>query len=442
MKKQMTSLPPMVLLQKIDHQLQRINWNPLAKATGFQRRKPIKITPWNLIRGACLLVFYSRGSLETFASLLGILSHQTISKQAVAKRISFKGAEFLRQALYRILMEISRLSASKATGVFRSFRRVLIQDSTHLALSPKLAHVFPGNKNKTDKNLAILKIQTIYDILSERFIHFDFSGFTRNDSQASPDILALLGKGDLLLRDLGYFVSSVFKKIHELEAFYLSRFRSDVSLWTENGSQPFDLLRHLRRFQMIDMNLYLGEKEKVPVRLVAVRLPQPVAAERRRKAYFHQSRRYAPSKKRLALLDWEIFITNVPTQQWNTQTLCQIYGLRWRIETIFKSWKSHFHMTCLSSPSASQIQFLVYGRLIFICLFHVSFFPLLHSKSSSPPISLLKLSHFLSQHFFLLLPLSLTPNGSHFIQSLFSYYCPYEKRKKRSNFSETLMSLG
>jgi hypothetical protein len=72
-----------------------------------------------------------------------------------------------------------------------------------------LSKVYPGNKNRTGKNFSVFKIQAIYDLLAERFVAFSTSGFTRNDQRASADILDLARKGDLVLRDLGYFVLSV-----------------------------------------------------------------------------------------------------------------------------------------------------------------------------------------------------------------------------------------
>jgi hypothetical protein len=69
-----------------------------------------------------------------------------------------------------------------------------------------LAPDFPGAANQGNKKQATLKIQVIYDLLSETFAHFSLSGFTRTDQAASADVLTVAQAGDLVLRDLGYFV--------------------------------------------------------------------------------------------------------------------------------------------------------------------------------------------------------------------------------------------
>jgi len=91
---------------------------------------------------------------------------------------------------------------------------------------------------------------------------------------------------------------------------------------------------------MLDVDMCMGAQHKVPVRLVARRLPESVAAERRRKAKNNRDRRCKPNKEALMLLGWEIFITNVSRTIWSIENVCKIYGIRWRIEVIFKSWKN------------------------------------------------------------------------------------------------------
>ena len=41
-------------------------------------------------------------------------------------------------------------------------------------------------------------------------------------------------------------------------------------------------------------------------------------------------------------LGWCIFITNIPKEMLNSQQIIEVYRLRWRIEIIFKVWKSKF----------------------------------------------------------------------------------------------------
>ena len=414
-----------------------------AKRTGFQRREPRKITGALLLRSLGALAFRSRCSLETLACVIGSLGGQPVSKQAVAKRLDGSCVMFLRQALFAVLGSVAKFDRSRAGGVFERFRRVLIQDSTTLPLPAHLAAVFPGSRNQSGKTQAQAKIQAVYDLAAERFVTFALTPFTRNDQAASKDILAVARRGDLVLRDLGYFVLSVFARLHRRGVFFLTRLRQDVILLDE-ADRPWDLLRQLRRHGRLDVALLVGKKERLPLRLVAVPLPPSIADARRRRAKQNRDKRCRPGKKYLELLGWEIFITNVPPQVWSTEVACQVYGLRWRIETIFKAWKSHFRIADVTAGSAHQIQIMLYARLLAICLFQTFFglladhFHLVHRRS----LSLLRLSAFLAQHHWIVAALTRTSDGLLLLEQLIAKHCCYAKRRDRLNYAETLQCLG
>jgi len=77
----------------------------------------------------------------------------------------------------------------------------------------------------------------------------------------------------------------------------------------------------------------VGADERVAVGLVAVRVPEAIVNERRRKARARaQKRGYTPSQAHLALLAWNLFVTNVPGSVWTAATVYKAYSLRWQAE--------------------------------------------------------------------------------------------------------------
>jgi hypothetical protein len=147
----------------------------------------------------------------------------------------------------------------KQKGWFRAFQRVLLHDSTVEALPQHLAEVFPGPANGRKRRYASLKIQFVCDLLSAKTLHLSLSGFTRNDQAASPDILSILRPGDLIIRDLGYFVLKVFERIHLACAFFLSRYHHGVNLYDPQTGQPINLAKQLRPGQSLDCQVLLGK---------------------------------------------------------------------------------------------------------------------------------------------------------------------------------------
>jgi len=412
----------------------------IARSCGFLQRRPRKVHPGAFLQLCCLLALQTQVSLRAWACLWGLLTNLTLSKQAMAKRCSPAAVTFVRTVLECLLQRLIT-PARQIPESLRHFARVILQDSTTLALHPKLAACFPGPRNQSQQPSAGLKIQVFYDLLSQRCLRFWLSPFTTNDQKASPQILALAHRGDLIIRDLGYLVLEVLAQAHRQGISFLSRWRHGIMLRDPHTGAPLDLLAELRRRGCWDTPVLLGQKERLHARLIAIALPAPVAAERRRKALANRDRRLRPSKERLALLSWEIFITNVPPEIWSTRVVAETYRLRWRIEILFKAWKSHFRLGHFTNGSASQIQLLIYGRLLWIALFKAAFLP---PCAQAQPLSVLKLAAFSQDYmlFALLLLLPSPPDPSRLLSQI-AYHCRSEpKRKRRPLLPSSLSPLS
>lgn len=368
------------------------------------KRKARKITPLLFIQAAILLVDQSVVSLSRWAVLLGVFANDRVSKQSVWGRITQGAVDLLQQTLGLVLAERVAERARALPQALRAFHRVLIQVSTTIKLAPRLAKMFPGSRNQCGSKHGQLKIQALYDLLPQRFLSFSLSGFNRNDQAAAQDVLPLLKPGDLVLRDLGYFVVDTFQRISLAGAFFLSRLRLDTGLMEPRTNRPLNLLKRLRRHGRLDIPILIG-KQQLAARLVAIALPQAVAAERRRKAKQNRDRRCQPNATYLALLGWAIFVTNVQRKVLSARAVAEIYGLRWRIETIFKAWKSHFRITEVPEGSPDQLRSIIYARLIFLTVmvqFCTSSWQAAWQANQPPPRSLLKVAALLGDFFLML----------------------------------------
>ena len=424
------------LAQSLWQHLNPLPLQALALASGFCRRKPKKLTPVLFAQAACLLVTLSASSYRCWAGLIGLLGGCTLSKQALWERCTERASRFLQATLQSLVSSLHRGLALPSSAKF--FGRVLLQDSTTVALSQALVRWFPGARNQRGTQKGLLKIQATYDLLSHTFVQFSLSSFRRNDQAASPDLLAVLRAGDLVIRDLGYFVLEVLQQIAATQAYFLSRLRLGVSLWSADGRRQVNLLVLLRRYGELDQPFCLGDK-KVPVRLIAIRLPAAVAAQRRRLARQNRDRRSPPSAERLALLGWALFITNIPAELWSARTVARIYGLRWRIEITFKAWKSHFALREVSAGSQAQVQSLVYAKLLFITLFQVCFarwLPQLQGEDQ-PALSLLKVAQAVRDYLlaWVFSRLGLDARGAW--RQLLDKHCRYERRSRHHFMQQT-----
>lgn len=344
------------------------------------------------------LALLRRSSLHHQAMLLGMAAATTLSKQGLHKRLKQPALAFLQHCLEDAISCHLRRPDLPALP---AFQRVLVQDSTCLSLPPTLARAFPGPANQSGKAQASLRIQCVYDLCAERFVHFLLCAFTRNDQSASSDILPLLRSGDLLLRDLAYFTLHSLRDIAAKGAVFLTRLRFGTSVLDPGTAQPLPWRSILSSTRPVDLSVLLGMEDKIPVRLIAIPLPQAVANERRRKARLNRDRRVQLSELYFYLLGWGLFLTNASPQQMPIQKVPAIYRLRWRIEILFRSWKSHLGLQTPHRIGLFQAQVLINGLLLFAVLIHYSIPERTHIANPPPsePLSLLRVADFLALFF-------------------------------------------
>ena len=427
--------------------LQKIPLPTLAKSTGWMQRVSAKITPLKLVTAAVLLVCQPQISLTVLAVLLGLLGRTTVSKQAVDQRLTAAAAGFLKEVLGAALglcLQSAQATQAMAQRFAWPFARILVQDSTTAKLTEKLAALYPGGANQHGRTPGVLRVQAVFDLLSHRWLSFGLSPYVRNDQKASPDLLPLVQKNDLVLRDLGYFAVGVLEQIVQRGAFFLSRFYFRTAVFDLRG-QPIDLLALLRRHGKVDQWVLLGAKEKMRVRLVALPAPTRVANERRRKARAHLQNRCQLSKAYLALQNWTIFVTNVPADNLSAPQVMALYGQRWQIEIIFKGWKSHFNLEAVShSTTAELLEVAIYGKLLFITLTHPLTGPRLTAAEPDEEVryySRLKVNLLTRQCLFSVVFEHWKINVAQGLEKQMHYHGRYEKRK-RQNLWQKFFSLA
>jgi len=425
----------------ITQKLKNIPLNQYARRSGFKQRKEKKITGKGLIIGFFLLAMQSKHTLQGWAEQLCLLNGKTVSKQAVWDRINDCFIRFLLMVLKYQINHQSALDHKnvKAHPALSHYKRILLQDSTTIALPDVLSRFYPGNVSQ-GKQKAILKIQVFYDLVRHRFVHFEITPFTANDQSKSNDIIWVSRQGDLVIRDLGYFSLNCFEQMLTRKINFVSRVRYGVKIYDAHSQQEINLLARLRKHHQFDQWILLGKQYRVPVRLVIEPLPQQQADCRRMRAKQDRDYRINHDKQYYELLGYQLFITSESQTIFTPSQIAKVYGLRWRIESIFKCWKSQFHLQRLIAPNVSftkqRVQAIIYLMLLFILLFQVTLFQYFQSSSNikGGAISLIKLCRYTSSNIQRLL--------EHPFQKLLQeiiYYCSYDKRGDLKNFTQQML---
>ena len=436
-----SSLPALIQdnLHHIKTQLLHIDLLGLGRLCGFVQRLPRKIPIPKLVLALVGLAAETRLTLERVASTISLAAQSSYSKQAFSDRLSSKIEQFLASVATALFGQLS--GELKTQGYFAPFGRVLLHDSTVQPLPEHLASVFAGSANAHQRRLASLKLQFVCDLLHSKVLHLSLSGFTRNDQAASPDILPLVQPGDLVIRDLGYFVLKVLNQLRLKNAFFLSRYRHGINLYDAQTGQSLQLHKRLRPGQSLDRQVLLGE-DKIPLRLVACPVPQALADERRRKARANRDKRHHPSPQRLYLLGWNLMVTNVPRTLWPAKVLQPIYRLRWRIEIIFKAWKSHLGLRELNCRTGALVRLSVMTKLLFCIAVYRLCDALELLGDHCRHVSLLRLAKILGECSSWFAATLLGVSLAQWLEWQLHQHAFYEVRKDRKNFYELLAELS
>ncbi len=421
--------------------LSRQRLQDLARESELIRRKPRKIDPCELLAELAAQCTHGSPSFNDLASGIESTTGLDPTKQAVALRLNSSFESFLEKVLGEIIatkIHEDMQAGHFAPNDFRGYRRVLVQDSTVIKLPAALFESFSGVSN-AHSTVCNARIQAAYDLIGGRLISFSIDSYSKNDLAAAPELLLL--EGDLVLRDRGYLTASEIQRHCDAGAHFIYRHKTGMIYLDAQKLEPIDLAALLKERGSLEMEVHLNNPERTPVRLLAAPVSKETADLRRMRAK-KETKGHNPSKAVLELMDWTIFLTNIPPHQASFKEILGLYGLRWRIEVIFKAWKSHLKFGVLHRVSKRQLHILLKTRLIVIAAASALYRPLerILWQKYRRQLSLLKFMKYiaaspenLKRVIDLVCERHTDPSS---VERALVRYCCYDKRKKRRNFNK------
>jgi IS4 transposase len=423
---------------KIKETFNKIPFNKIAKSSGFCVRKSRKLKPKLLVLSFLNMISIGKCSYPKWAQQAGTITGKTVSKQGIWKRVNKLFVLFLYQLI--IYLFRNKICNSTADKKDKKFKKIHIQDSTSLCLPESLKYYYAGTVTH-GKITSQLKIQTIYDINNNNFEYFALTPFTNNDQSRTADIYSVAQSNDLVLRDLGYFSLESFKVLDNKGIYFISKLKYGVSLFDLERGNQINLIKKLNNSNRVDEWVYIGSVKKIKVRLVAIKLHQEHARARKQKAKNDRDKRLNHDQNYYKLLEYNIYITNIPQADCSPNEIRRYYQLRWRIETIFKCWKSNNHLQQLMpnnlSHSKNGVEAAILLSLLSIMIFSHRIFQSVENiwnNSEFGTISIQKLTAFVNDNF----KFAFDPKNEQKIMTFIQYYCCYEIRSDRSNYIQKL----
>lgn len=423
----------------------------LAKTSGFYKRTPRKIDICSLLASICAECITGSPSCNELA--ISIESNNQgcgPSRQAVHQRMGGSLETFVHRLLEDLIARrlksehISNADSTSESEPFANYNRVLVQDSTVIKLPGHLFAEFSGVSNG-HSSVCNARIQSTYDLITKRLVNFSIDPYSKNDLTAAPELP--IETGDLVLRDRGYLVLDEIQRHLDAGADCIYRHKTGILYLDPQTLDPIDLTMRLRQSGHLDINVLLNNKAQTPVRLVAAPVNEETANIRRMKAK-KEKRGHNPSQAVLDLMDWTIYITTIALDRADFVKLLTLYGLRWRIEVIFKAWKSYMNFDVLHRVSRCQMLIILKARLLVVtCCTNILYNSLEKTllRKYQAHISILKLINFVTSipgnMLRAIYSLSLNDSQADDFHQTILRYCCYDRRKRR-NFCQILEEIA
>lgn len=290
-----------------------------------------------------------------------------ITKQALHQRMNQRCVDYL-STLFEEAISFFKTEQPILFELLKPFRHVNLLDSTGISLPESMREHFKGYGGAASE--AGLKLQVLWNYTHSAIKELHITSARKND-QGYRGHLSHIEKGGLYLQDRGYFRLETFEHMMKKEAFFISFFLDKTHLFSLEDEVSINVGNYLSRQtgEQCSLDVLLGEKKKLPVRLIAQRQPKEVVRKRRRHAKADAKKkgtRVQPSK--LKLLEWNIYITNVSQDLLTSSHVILVYALRWQIELFFKLCKSEAKINKIRGKKAPRILCELYAKLIGIVL--------------------------------------------------------------------------
>lgn len=249
-------------------------------------------------------------------------------------------------------------------------QRILICDSSQWQIDPKLASSYRGSGGSA--SAAVCKLQLIVAPQSGKIVRCETIAGTIPDQRYSREIPSVIRAGDLILFDLGYYSVETFQRIQQANAFFLTRIYYNVTVKPITATKSSCLAALLRtaKTDLIDLDVTIGSRKSMAVRLIASKFSPEKANSLRRKLRedYRRTRAGEPSQERLQFCDWSVVICNISRESLAAKKAISLYGTRWQIEIFFRDLKSSLDLDFSSTSKLHRFQCELLARLILAVL--------------------------------------------------------------------------
>lgn len=328
----------------------------VAVETGWVERMR-KILPhafvWSLVLG------FAGHTERTIATLRREFEKATgvaVAPSAFYDRFTEPLVQCLGKLLVMLIERVMESTSRELAGDLRYFKDVVVTDSTVIRLHEFLAKRFPGSR--TNHSKAALKLHVVMSVLGVGPRSFKVTSGRTHDGRAFR--VGSWVEGKLLLFDLGYYSYRLFDNIRRNAGFFVSRLKVNAN--------PV-IVANLRACRGASVKLVGKRLQDVLPLLQREVLDVEVEVAFKRRSYAGKTSKVTKRFRVVGVRDddtgeYHTYITNLPVETFDAETVARIYRARWCIELIFKSLKSDLAIDDMPSEKPAVVQALLYASII------------------------------------------------------------------------------
>ena len=263
----------------------------------------------------------------------------SITEQAISKRFTSEAVEFFKQ----MIAQACKLLVNHQTELLpltQKFNGLYAEDCSTVRLPNDLIDELPGcGGSGSDKKGAAIKTFCRIELLSGNFSEMIFGAGKTSDFKLANQAKAL-PKGALRLADMGFFCLERLRQEDEQGIYWITRIPAGTLIEIDHVLQGIGTYLSSCTAHRVDIQALLG-KERLPIRLIALRAPESTVRLRRERLEKEAKKKgRSISREQWLLCEWTVLATNLPMSEYTADEVYTLYRIRWQIELVFKLWKS------------------------------------------------------------------------------------------------------
>ena len=347
-------------LMKLDHEKHDLNL--LTKDSYFTR----KAKKLSFVDDMKLIISMGPSSIkEEMFDYFGLDINTVSAPGFVESRVKIK------QEAFKYLLDYMN-KAYPCDKTYKGYRLLAVDGSDITIPTDENDHLTFG-RNQNENGFNNLHLNALYDILNNRYLDAVIQGIKNKDERLAMIDMSERYTGDkaIFIADRGYETYNLFEHIRHTGNYFLIRIKdidSKTSLTKRFKSLPskgiFD-----KEVNITFTNKQTKEVLKHPEKYITIMSNQNFDYLDEDNHFYEASYRFIRIRIDGKDERYETIITNLPSDEFSSEDIKELYKLRWDIEVSYRHLKYSVNLNALHSRRRDFIKQEIWARMI---MFNIS----------------------------------------------------------------------